>query len=283
MRAARASPPPRGISHRPPRSPHTHYAFVPARGAERLAARTAGGAAHSVRHPFLRSRPRETAQAYCYTLTQTGCMHSGVLVPRTARAPGTGFGDPGELRDELMLSERDLGWIDAYEAGREHSPRVIRLGSPHAAPLDLSAGLLGPRRGPQKFSKPMSGEESGERVLHTSSIGKQLARWTPRAADRLARHNSCAAAKIGEDRRRLQAAGILPRERRKAMRRAACSQCGGRSIPVRLATGPRSSCSLRWLIRGEQRGGGRHLRWHLRAATIGCPGRSSSACRWAQL
>lgn len=127
----------------------------------------------------------------------------------------------------------------------------------------------------------MAGEESGELHLHTPGIGQQLARWTPLASVRLARRGSCAAAKFGEARRRLQGAGSLPRERRDAMRQAACGQRGGRSVPVRLATGPRSSCSFQQQIRGEQRGGDRHLRRHLRAASFGCPGRSSRAHRWA--
>ena len=123
----------------------------------------------------------------------------------------------------------------------------------------------------------MAGEESAELHLHTPGIGQQLARWTPRAAVRVARRGSCAAAKFGKARRRLQGAGSLPHERREAARHAACGQRGGRSVPVRFATGPRSSCSFQQQIRGEQRGGGRHLQWHLRAASIGCPGRSSQS------
>jgi hypothetical protein len=37
------------------------------------------------------------------------------------------FGDRGELKDELMLCERDLGWIDAEEEGERHTPRVFSL------------------------------------------------------------------------------------------------------------------------------------------------------------
>ena len=68
--------------------------------------------------------------------------------------------------------------------------------------IDLSAGRLGPCRGPRKFSKRYwRVKKSGERHLHTSGIGQQQARWTPRAADRLARRDSCADAKLAHDRR----------------------------------------------------------------------------------
>ena len=59
-------------------------------------------------------RPREKAGASCCQLIpETRCIDP--------------FGDRGELKDELVLCERDLGWIDAEEEGAAlHHPRVVR-------------------------------------------------------------------------------------------------------------------------------------------------------------
>jgi hypothetical protein len=46
------------------------------------------------------------------------------------------YAESGELRDELLLCERDLGWIDAAEDAAAHEPSVARPTSPHQ-PLTL--------------------------------------------------------------------------------------------------------------------------------------------------
>ena len=74
-------------------------------------------------------RPREKAGASCcQIIPETKCIDP--------------FGDRGELKDELMLCERDLGWIDAEEEGAAlHSPRIVRPAGNQSLDLAILAAL----------------------------------------------------------------------------------------------------------------------------------------------
>ena len=43
------------------------------------------------------------------------------------------YADSGELADEMLLCERDLGWIDSHEDAAEHRPLVVRAGAWNAS------------------------------------------------------------------------------------------------------------------------------------------------------